>query len=407
MNRCLLCGQNQCASLIDFGPQPICHHFFDGSKPETTHDLHLGLCGACGMTQLIHPIQPSQLTPHFDWIAYKEPEAHLDALVETLRGLPGITTQSVICGISFKEDSTRERLAKLGFHNSWRVDFQSDLDIRDDRAGMEMVQNRVRPGLEERLHAKHGAPDIVLVRHLLEHTHNPPAFMETLRRLVKPGGYVVFEVPDCARGFHVLDYTTLWEDHTLYLAEPTFLMCLRLGGFSIARFIRYQAAYENCLVAITRPGASPDAPSPSRTNTVEEKSRLAAFSRGFSDRRQAMRQLLQEWRRAGKIAVFGAGHQSVMFINLLGVADLIDFVVDDDPHKLGLRLPGSRLPIVASANLANGEVKLCLSSLSVESEIKVVQKLSRFFEEGGSFASIFPVRPETLLNFIARPGTLF
>jgi hypothetical protein len=140
---------------------------------------------------------------------------------------------------------------------------------------------------------------------------------------------------------------------------------------------------------------------------VEEKSRLAAFSRGFSDRRQAMRQLLQEWRRAGKIAVFGAGHQSVMFINLLGVADLIDFVVDDDPHKLGLRLPGSRLPIVASANLANGEVKLCLSSLSVESEIKVVQKLSRFFEEGGSFASIFPVRPETLLNFIARPGTLF
>ncbi len=405
MNRCLLCGQDECASLIDFGPQPICHHFFDGSQPETTHDLHLGLCAACGLTQLIHPIQPGQLTPHFDWIAYKEPEAHLDALVDTLRGLPGITSQSVICGVSYKEDSTRERFAKLGFHNSWRIDFQTDLDIRDPRAGMEMAQNRIRPGLQERLHAKHGAPDIVLVRHLLEHTHNPPAFMETLRLLVKPDGYVVFEVPDCARGFNVFDYTTLWEDHTLYLVEPTFLMCLRRGGFSIARFIRYQAAYENCLVAITRPQANPGAPIPTPADPSEEPSRLSPFARGFADRRKAMRQLLQQWRQSGKIAVFGAGHQSVMFINLLGVADLVDFMVDDDPHKLGLRLPGSHLPIVPSSDLAHGEVKLCLSSLSQESESNVVQKHSRFLEKGGSFASIFPVRPESLLNFVAGPAT--
>jgi hypothetical protein len=266
-----------------------------------------------------------------------------------------------------------------------------------------MAQERIRPGLEKRLQAKHGAPDIVLVRHILEHTHHPPAFMETLRRLVKPGGYVVFEVPDCARGFHLLDYTTLWEDHTLYFVEPTFLMCLRRGGFSVARFLPYRATYENCLVAVVQPDAKSGAMDPGRLSVAEEKQRLAAFASGLAGRRQAMRQLLQDWRQRGKIAVFGAGHQSVMFINLLGVADLIDFVVDDHPRKLGLRLPGSRLPIVASAVLAGGEVKLCLSSLSAESEGKVVQKHRSFFEKGGSFASIFPVRRESLLNFVAGP----
>jgi hypothetical protein len=217
----------------------------------------------------------------------------------------------------------------------------------------------------------------------------------------------VFEVPDCARGFDVFDYTTLWEDHTLYLVEPTFLMCLRRAGFSVARFIRYEAAYENCLVAITRPQANACAQSPSPADPAEEELRLAAFAGGFPARRQAMRQLLQQWRQSGKIAVFGAGHQSVMFINLLGAADLIDFVVDDDPHKLGLRLPGSHLPIVSSADLAHGEVKLCLSSLSQESETKIVQKHFRFLEKGGSFASIFPVRRESLLNFVAGPATPF
>jgi hypothetical protein len=83
---------------------------------------------------------------------------------------------------------------------------------------------------------------------------------------------------------------------------------------------------------------------------------------------------------------------------------LIDFVVDDHPRKRGLRLPGSRLPIVGSEVLAGNEVKLCLSSLGPESEAKVVQKFRHFVEQGGTFASIYPTRPGSLLNFIAGPG---
>jgi SAM-dependent methyltransferase len=404
MNRCLLCGQAQCASVVDFGPQPVCHHFFDGGRPEATHDLRLGLCQACGLTQLMDPIPAEKLTPRFDWISYNEPEGHLDALVETLRGLPGITPHSAICGVSYKEDSTRQRLAKLGYGNSWRIDFQADLGIRDPRAGMEIAQERIRPGLEERLHAKYGAPDIVLVRHILENTRDPAAFMEALRRLVKPGGYVVFDSPDSARGFDLCDYTMLWEDYTFYFVESTFLACLRRGGFSVARFEQYRSPHENCLVAIAQPLAVPGAAGPTQTGLEQEKERLAAFARGWEPRRLAMRKLFQEWRQRGKIAMFGAGHRAVMFINLLGVADLIDYVVDDHPRKRGLRLPGSRLPIVGSEVLAGQQVKLCLSSLGPESEAKVVQKFRQFAEQGGTFASIYHTRRESLLNFVAGPG---
>jgi hypothetical protein len=404
MNRCFLCGQDQCATLVDFGPQPVCHHFFDGSQPEVRHPFRLGQCQACGLAQLMDPIPPRQLTPHFDWITYNEPEAHLDTLVEILRGLPGITPESGICGVSFKENSTRERLAKLGFRNNWRIDFQADLDIADPRAGVEIAQERIRPGLERRLHAKHGAPAIVLVRHILENTRDPIAFLEALRRLVQPGGFIVFDSPDSARGFDLLDYTMLWEDHTFYFVESTFQMCLQRGGFTVARFEQYRSPHENCLVAIAQPGQVPGTASPSIAALEQEKERLARFASGWEPRRLAMRKLFQEWRQRGKIALFGAGHRAVMFINLLGLADLIDFVVDDHPRKRGLRLPGSRLPIVGSEVLAGNEVKLCLSSLGPESEAKVVQKFRHFVEQGGTFASIYPTRPGSLLNFIAGPG---
>jgi hypothetical protein len=43
--------------------------------------------------------------------------------------------------------------------------------------------------------------------------------------------------------------------------------------------------------------------------------------------------------------MFGADHLACTFVNLLGLKDVVRFVADDNPHKLGLFMPGSRLPI--------------------------------------------------------------
>ena len=94
----------------------------------------------------------------------------------------------------------------------------------------------------------------------------------------------------------------------------------------------------------------------------------------------------------GRIAVFGAGHLSCAWINFLGARDHIDFVVDDDPRKRSLFMPGSRLPIFASSQLLERGIKLCLLSVSKESEARVIGNHRAFLGGGGIFASIFPGR---------------
>jgi hypothetical protein len=94
-----------------------------------------------------------------------------------------------------------------------------------------------------------------------------------------------------------------------------------------------------------------------------------------------------------------------MFINLMEITKLIDCVIDDNPLKRGLQMPGSRLPIVGSEVLGSGQIRLCLSSLSAESERNVIAKQDRFVKGGGSFASIFPTRADCLLHFVAGPTT--
>ena len=94
--------------------------------------------------------------------------------------------------------------------------------------------------------------------------------------------------------------------------------------------------------------------------------------------------------------MFGAGHLSCFWINVLGVEAELEFVVDDHPAKRGLRMPGSRLPIRGSSALLEENITLCLLSLSPESEAKVLAKNPEFLARGGSFASIFPGRPNSL-----------
>ena len=76
--------------------------------------------------------------------------------------------------------------------------------------------------------------------------------------------------------------------------------------------------------------------------------------------------------------------------DLLGLQDHVDFLVDDNPHKHSMYMPGSRLPIFESRALIKRSIRLCMLSVNPESEDRVIQRNQDFTQGGGQFASIFP-----------------
>ena len=90
--------------------------------------------------------------------------------MEVIKNLPGIAKESTICGVSYKEDTTLARLNNLGFENTWRIDMNKDLGISDKKANLESIQHYLKPGIVNSIHNKYGIPDLIIVRHILEHT---------------------------------------------------------------------------------------------------------------------------------------------------------------------------------------------------------------------------------------------
>jgi SAM-dependent methyltransferase len=389
--------------------QPICSRFLKkpvDAKKEYHHPLILGQCQACGLVQLVNPFPLARILPLYDWVVrYAEPEEHLDKLAERIARLPGLednandeknAKDAKICGISFKDDSLLQRLKNMGFSNAWRLDMEKELGIKTAPAGVESVQDRFTLEKAEELASKHGKQDIIIARHILEHAYDVIGFLKALGELVKPGGYVVLEVPGCNQALEQLDYTTIWEEHTAYFTEQTFKHSITAASFFIKHFEEVPYPLESSLIAIAQLQEKKDEPEQkdkAKTIAMDKKilnkeiERAEDFAKGFSKRKEEWRDYLS---RTNRIALFGAGHLACGFINFFKLKEFVDLVIDDNPNKKGWFMPGSALPILGSEALLGKKVELCLLSLNPRNEEKVVLKNQEFINQGGVFLSIFP-----------------
>jgi len=214
--------------------------------------------------------------------------------------------------------------------------------------------------------------------------------MKGLRRLAKPEGYVIFEVPDCESALTNKDYTMLWEEHVSYFTRPTFTHCLATHGWRTV----YTEQTGVSLIAIAQPDETDGNPRPPAYPVAEELGRGRAFASAFPETKDGVLRFARDFTRCqGKIAVFGAGHLSCMFINLMDLTSHLCCVIDDHEKKQGMFMPGSRLPIHSSRALVEEDIALCLSSLGRETDARLLSKnpwVRDFSAKGGKLRALFP-----------------
>ncbi len=144
MTCCHICDGAAMGEWLDFGPQALTNRFLQ-SREEVNyvHPCRLGVCRACGTLQLESPVPVAEMRPRFDWITYNEPERHLDEVAGIVANLPGITRDSAVGGITYKDESTLKRLNALGISKTWLAHIHEDLGVKHPLGGIESVQEQL------------------------------------------------------------------------------------------------------------------------------------------------------------------------------------------------------------------------------------------------------------------------
>jgi hypothetical protein len=94
--------------------------------------------------------------------------------------------------------------------------------------------------------------------------------------------------------------------------------------------------------------------------------------------------------RGQTVAAYGAAAKGNTLLNYCGVdAKLIDYVVDRSPHKQGLFMPGSHLPILAPDRLAQTRPDFVLI-LPWNLQDEIVNDMADIRDWGGRFVVAVP-----------------
>jgi C-methyltransferase C-terminal domain/Methyltransferase domain len=396
---CLVCGKPAVSQALDVGSHPVSTYYLTtADAPERDFGIALGQCTECGTIQSMQTLPCEALVPPYDWLFAREPEQHLDRVVDQIIALAELRPDSVIGALTPKDDTTVERFRARGFLNTWRVRLDEDLGVENPAAYIETVQKLTTPARMAAIAKRRGPADVLIVRHITEHAEDLHAFVQGLAALVKPGGIAMVEVPDCTTSLTLNDYCMVWEEHSLYFTPESFAPILTIGGFEPIRTDIYELPFENSLVQLARKTGTPG---PVKINPAAraQVGMLKAYADAYAPACRDLRAMLERFRdERGPIALFGAGHLACAFANFMQVADLIDFVADDTPQKQGKFLPGARLEIRPSAVLAERGIALCLLALSITNEDAVIARNQAFVSRGGVFRSIFRASPRSVFS---------
>jgi hypothetical protein len=196
----------------------------------------------------------------------------------------------------------------------------------------------------------HGAPSLVVARHVLEHMPDPVGFVRELRTASETGnGAPVFvEVPDLD---WILAHQAFWDfcyEHCNYFTPATLREVLARAGLrATAADVTFGRQYQWIEgVPASRDDAS-DTPGASLAR------RLREYAESEQGRVHAIRDRLQDLRQHGRtVAVWGMATKGIMFSLMVDPdSHLIDYTVDVNVNKQGCYVPISGRRIDAPAVL--------------------------------------------------------
>lgn len=203
--------------------------------------------------------------------------------------------------------------------------------------------------------------DLMAANNVLAHVPDINDFLGGFATLLKPTGVATFEFPQLLTLMAGAQFDTLYHEHYSYLSLTAVqTLCERNGlevfdvsqlsthGGSLRVFVQRQDGKRRAVQPAVQQQLQAELDA--GVKTPEYYATLAPAAERI--KHELLRFLLQAKADGKRVVGYGAAAKGNTLLNYAGVKpDLLAWVADANPHKQGKFLPGSRIPIVAPAQI--------------------------------------------------------
>jgi SAM-dependent methyltransferase len=402
---CRFCGSALTHTFVDLGPQPLSNAYLTpealAAGRERAYPLHARTCPSCFLVQVDDPVSAHDIfaedyaylsSMSAGWVA------HAKAYCEAMTARFGIGPDSLVAEVASNDGYLLQHFVAAGVPVLGVEPARNVAAIANER-GVRTEAMFFDADAAKGLVARGFRADLIAANNVLAHVPRIAPFMAGFTELLTPEGVATFEFPHLARLIEGVQFDTIYHEHFSYLSLGVVMRVAESVGLKVFD-VEQLPTHGGSLRVFAARADSAHARNSAVGFVLAEERRMKLDSldgyKGFADKVTAARASFAEFlaaarRRGQKIAAYGAAAKGNTFLNSFGVTAVdIVAVFDKAPTKQGKLMPGSHIPIMDPARIA--EIRpdyLLILPWNIEPEVMEQQRAIR--DWGGRFVTAIPL----------------
>ncbi|MGV1099885.1 methyltransferase domain-containing protein [Thiovibrio sp. JS02] len=400
---CRFCDKRLTHTFVDLGMSPLSNAYVKGEdlrKREIFYPLHAYVCERCFLVQLEEFESPEQIFSEYAYFSSYSQSwlEHARVYVEEMSKRFGYDNRHQVVEIASNDGYLLQFFQKKGIPvlgvepaaNVAKVAQENGISTVVSFFGVETAKKLVGEGTRA---------DLLLGNNVLAHVPDINDFVAGMKILLRQRGVITMEFPHLLQLMRQNQFDTIYHEHFSYLSLSTVMRIFAHHGLRV--FDAEELSTHGGSLRIYAKHAENDMFQESarlhQLLAAEENGglgRLETYKEFEGKVHKAKRELLQflvAAKDAGKsVVAYGAAAKGNTLLNYCGIrGDFIDYVVDRSPHKQGMFLPGTHIPIHDPDKIAETKPDYVLIlPWNLKDEIERQMRLIR--EWGGRFVVPIP-----------------
>jgi SAM-dependent methyltransferase len=397
---CRSCGSNELRPFLDLGHTPLPDALVDPAddlSQEEWFPLEVAFCPGCTLVQITEEVSAEKMFvdnyhyySSFSDHLLKHSRDHALGLVETR----GLGADDLVVEVASNDGYLLKNFVEAGVP-VLGIDPSPGPAAAAIEAGVPTLQEFFGIDLAERLVRQGRRADVIIANNVMAHVPDLNGFVAGMKLLLADDGLITVENPYVRDLIDHCEFDTIYHEHYCYYSCTSVQALMRRHGLWLNDVEYFEDLHGGTLRwHIGHHDRRTDALADYLREEQERGLIEAAPYLAFADRVRGvcadLTDLIGGLRADGRsVAAYGAAAKGAMMLNHAGLGtDLVEFVVDRNPHKQGKLMPGTHQPVRSpDALLSERPDYVLLLAWNFRDEIMAQQV--EYLDGGGRF--IVPV----------------
>ena len=400
--KCRICSSKNLEKFLSLGESPLANNFLkkeDLEKEELKFPLELVFCNICQLVQLSYVVDPKLMFKNYVYVSSTSNtfRQHFTKMAEDLKKDFNLDENSLAIDIGSNDGVLLNGLQKFNIKVTGVEPATNVAKIAEEN-GVETINDFFNKEVVNKIIDKKGKADVVTACNVFAHIDNINSVIENVKLLLKDSGIFVIEVQYLVNTIEDMTFDNIYHEHLSYYSLTALKYFFEKRNMEIFNAIKI-LTHGGSLRVFTQQKNNKRKINENVNKILDHEKKIGINNievyKEFADKvysvKEKLNSYIQNIKKGNRIIVgYGAPAKSTTLLNFCSIRKKeIDYIIDDNPLKIGLYTPGTHIPVLSSGELEKNTPDYIII-LAWNFAPEILKKTKKYTDKGVKFIIPLP-----------------